>query len=112
MSSELGRLVRKRRESLGIGLRELARRVEKSPAFIVAIELDRNPPGVAEETLRDIARELDLDGDLLLTVAGKTPEDVTPKSPLEVALYRRIGELSEDQQRRLLQGLDSGEWDK
>ena len=112
MASELGQLIRKRREALRMGLRELARRVEKSPAFIVAIELDKSQPGVAEDTLRDIARELGLDGDLLVTVAGKTPEDVTPKTTLEVALYRRIGDLSEEQQARLLEGLESGEWNK
>jgi hypothetical protein len=93
-----------------MGLRELARRIAKSPAFVVALELERNAPGVAEETLRDIARELGLDGDLLVTLAGKTPEDVTPKNPLEVALYRRIRDMSREQQQRLLEGLDSGEW--
>lgn len=107
MPSELGRLVRRRREDLEIGLRELARRIGKSPAFLVSIELDATLPGVSEETLRSIGRELDLAGDLLLTIAGKTPEDVTPRSPLEVDLYRRIQKLSNKDQEELLRELST-----
>lgn len=110
MSSELGKIIRQRRESRGLGLRELARRIGKSPAFIVAIELDDSPPQVAEDTLRTIARELSLDPDHLVTLAGKTPEDVMPRSALEVALYRKIGELTATHQQRLLKYLESGEW--
>jgi hypothetical protein len=95
-----------------IGLRELARRVGKSPSFIVAIELDDGPPKVAEATLRDIAAELKLNGDELVTIAGKTPEDVAPRSALEVALYRLVGEMSEGDQKVLYRTLTSGEWEE
>lgn len=105
MASDLGRLIRGRREELQMGLRELARRIDKSPAFIVALELDDPAPGVAEETLRTIAHELKLEGDLLVTIAGKTPDDVTPTSPLEVNLYRRIQRLSIEEQVRLFEQL-------
>jgi hypothetical protein len=40
MPSELGKFIRARRTELGIGLRELARRIEKSAPFLTELELD------------------------------------------------------------------------
>ena len=71
--SQIGSHIRKTREEAGIGLRELARRIEKSPAFLVALERSEIPPGVTEETLKSIANELNVSIDLLMTLAAKVP---------------------------------------
>ena len=106
MASRLGELIRSRREDLGIGLRELARRIGKSPTLVVALELSDDPPSVSEDTLRDIATVLGLNGDELVAAAGKTPVDVTPSSGLEVALYRLISQMSAADQEELLHRLE------
>ncbi len=101
MPSELGSIIRKARKAQGIGVRELARRIERSGSFIVRLEKDDPPPSVAEDTLQAIAGELDLDPDQLITLAGKTPSDVRPEDAHEVALYRSVKELDSEQRKKL-----------
>lgn len=109
MASELGRLIRGERIKKGLSLRGLAREVGKSPSFIVALEKNSSPPSAAEQTLRTVARVLDLNPDRLITLAGKTPADVAPDDELEVALYRRIKRLTAERKRRLLEELNEEE---
>ncbi len=106
MSSHLGQLIRANREARGIGLRDLARRVGKSPTLLVMIEKNDPAPGVSEETLRAISLELGLNPDLLLTLAGKTPEDVVPADEVEVAIFRLVKALPPDQKQQLLRTLE------
>lgn len=101
MASQLGTLIRKARKELEIGVRELARRIDRSGSFIVRIEKDDPPPSVAEETLVAIAEQLQLDADRLITLAGKTPSDVRPENEQEVALYRSVKELDENQREKV-----------
>lgn len=107
MPSELGTIIRKARKAKQIGVRELARRIERSGSFIVRLEKDDPPPSVAEETLQAIASELDLDPDRLITLAGKTPSDVRPEDAYEVALYRSVKELDPEQREALEAYLDT-----
>jgi transcriptional regulator with XRE-family HTH domain len=102
MPSDLGQLIRDRRTEKGVGLRELARRINKSPAFQTQLECDEVAPPVAEDTLRAIASELDLDADELLVLASRTPRDLIPQSVLDVALFRKVKGLTEDEKRRML----------
>lgn len=101
MSSQLGEIIRNARKQKGIGVRELARRIERSGSFIVRLEKDDPPPSVAEDTLIAIGEQLDLDPDRLITLAGKTPSDVRPEDEREVALYRSVKELDDDQRRKV-----------
>ncbi len=39
---------------------------------------------------------------MLLTLAQKTPEAVTPRNPTELAIYRLIGQLEPERQLELL----------
>lgn len=71
------------------------------------IEKNDPPPGVAEETLRRIARALDISPDHLVTLAGKTPDDVVPEDELEVSIYRLVKQLSPEAKRSLLAQLES-----
>jgi transcriptional regulator with XRE-family HTH domain len=107
MASSLGREIRRARLKAGIGLRELARRIEKSPAYVVALERAEELPGVTEETLAAIAGELSLSPDLLMTLASKVPAEVKPKTPLEVELYRRVRQLPVERQQALLEALNA-----
>jgi transcriptional regulator with XRE-family HTH domain len=115
MASSLGKEIRRARLKAGIGLRELARRIEKSPAYVVALERAEESPGVTEETLAAIAAELSLNPDVLMTLASKVPAEVKPKTPLEVELYRRVRQLPVERQQALLEALKTepdGEADK
>lgn len=101
MPSELGQRIRGARLDRGIGLRELAKTIGKSPGFVTQLECEDEVPSVAEETLRSVARELGLDADELLVLARRTPSDVVPESSLEVALYRRVKGLSPAEQEQV-----------
>lgn len=102
MPSEVGQVIADARKRRGIGLRALARKVGRSPSFLAMIEKSDPPPGMGEETLQRIAIELDLDPDVVLTLAGKTPEDVVPADATEVAIYRLVKALSPEQKQSLL----------
>src|SRR5262245_60358734 len=68
--SKVGHRLREERERLGIGLRELARRVGVSPSLVSQIELDRVNPSVS--TLYAIVTEL---GMTMGDVFGEQPEE-------------------------------------
>ena len=105
MTSELGRCIREARRAKDITLRELARRVKKSPAFISMLENNDPAPAVKEETLEVLAGELSLDADELLGLAGRVPKAATPESALDVALFRQVHGLSRASKRELLDRL-------
>lgn len=69
-ASKVGHRLREERERLGIGLRELARRVGVSPSLVSQIELDRVNPSVS--TLYAIVTEL---GMTMSDVFGEQPEE-------------------------------------
>lgn len=94
---------------MGYGLREFAKAIGKSPAFLTQLECEDEVPAVAEETLRTIAEKLNLDADLLIVLARRTPSDVVPESALEVALYRKVKEMSEKEQQAILKSWSSGQ---
>lgn len=105
MPSDLGRTIKERRQERGIGLRELAGRIRKSPSFLSTLENADNPPAVAEDTLRAIEQELGFPPHTLVTLAGRTPVEVTPEDPLEVELYRQIKRRSREEKEELLRKL-------
>jgi HTH-type transcriptional regulator, competence development regulator len=104
--SKLGQLVRSTRESKGFKLREFAREIGKSPSFVVMLEKEPEPPSVAEETLKTVARVLDLELDQLIALSGRIPEDLQHSSQQEIALFRLVKELTPEQQAKLLKKLE------
>ena len=106
MGSDLGDRISTARNAIGISLRELAKRVGKSPAFISVLENSDPAPAVREETLASLAEELSLDVDELLGLARRMPSDAIPESRLDVALYRRVHKLSAAQKKKLLKKLE------
>ena len=106
MASEIGKLIKNSRQAHSLTLRELARRISKSPAYLVALETGKERPGISEETLESLATELNLDPDILMASAKKTPQKLAPRSATQVALYRLIGKLPQDRQEKLKKQLE------
>lgn len=75
LNSAFGQVVRERREQTMMPLREMARQVPMSPAYLSKIERGDFPPP-AEEKIKRIAQILDLDPDWLLAVAGRVASDL------------------------------------
>lgn len=99
--SRLGELIRSTRMAKEISLREFARRIGKSPAFVTELECDEDP-SVSEETLRKVAEELQLDEGTLFVLAERTPRELVAETETEYALYRKVKSMPEAQQRRIL----------
>lgn len=102
MPSELGKLIRAARTEKGLGLREFAKAIAKSPSFVTQLECEDDVPSVLEDTLTTIAENLDIDPDQLIVLAQRTPRDVVPESQLDVALYRKVKSMSERQKQAAL----------
>jgi len=103
--SKLGTTLRNTRNAKGIGLRQLARRIKKSPALLTRLECDDEIPAILPETLRAIAHELEMDADKLLLLA-KRAEAPVPQTTLDMALYRKVIDLTKVQKERLLKELE------
>jgi transcriptional regulator with XRE-family HTH domain len=98
-SSKVGHRLRAERERLGIGLRELARRVGVSPSLVSQIELDRVNPSVS--TLYAMVTEL-----------GMTMSDVFGER-LEARVVQRGESLAEHPDTRPVINLASGvRWER
>lgn len=72
----LGKRLLERRIKLGIGLRDLARRVELSPTYLSRIMTGNEQSPPSEDSLRALAKALDVPLDELLCLAGRIPSDV------------------------------------
>ncbi|MFZ5440304.1 MAG: helix-turn-helix domain-containing protein [Myxococcota bacterium] len=72
----LGRELRALREARGLGLREAAKKLALSAAYLSSIETGqlKTPPAAA--ALRGLAKLYEVDADRLLLLAGRLPEDV------------------------------------
>jgi transcriptional regulator with XRE-family HTH domain len=100
-ASKVGSRLRAERERLGIGLRELARRVGVSPSLVSQIELDRVNPSVS--TLYALVTEL-----------GMTMSDVfVDARPEELAVNQQREGLAETPETRRVINLASGvRWER
>jgi transcriptional regulator with XRE-family HTH domain len=114
----LGEFLRERREALREGdrrysLRQVAQRVGIEPSFLSKVERDEAPPP-AEETLGRLARELELDADLVLALAGKVSGElqaVIRRRPLLfAALLRELKDMPDHAVLRLVREVRDGEW--
>lgn len=71
-----GKLLRSLRNEAGVGLRELARLIGKSPGYISDVELDNvSPP--SEEIIVNISKALSTDKKVLLSKAKKVDPELS-----------------------------------
>ena len=114
----LGTFLRERRESLRAddrrySVRQVADRVGVQPSYLSKVERGEvSPP--SEETLVRLARELAVEPDLLLAMAGKVSSDlleVIRRRPLLFAeLIRELKDLPDHAVLRLVREVRDGDW--
>lgn len=76
MDNTFGKTLRNLRLQVGVGLRELAVLIKKSPGYLSDVELDQVPPP-SEAMILDIARVLSVDKQELLKAAGKVDPELS-----------------------------------
>ncbi len=88
----IGPFIRKRRDELDLSLRELAKKLDCSPAFISDIELGRRHP--SEKVLIEIAKILKVKADDLRKIDLRPPIDeirrVTQDDPNFALAFRTV----------------------
>ena len=116
--TNFGRFIRDRRESLrkddpAYSVRRVAKRMGIQPSYLSKVERGEVPPP-SEETTRKLARELDVDSDVLLAMAGKVSSDlqeVIRKRPaLFAELIRGLKEMPDHAVLRLVREVRDGDW--
>jgi transcriptional regulator with XRE-family HTH domain len=114
----LGDYIRHRREALraddpGYSLRQVAERVGIEPSYLSKVERGLGSPP-AEETLLRIARELGLDGDVVLALAGKVSADlrdtIRRRPQLFAELIRELKDMPDHAVLRLVREVRDGDW--
>lgn len=113
-----GVFARERREALRAGdprfsVRRVADRIEVEPSYLSKVERGEvSPP--SEATIVRLARELDVEADLLLALAGKVSSDLLEtirKRPLLFGeLIRQLKDLPDHAVLRIAREVRDGEW--
>ncbi|HEU4885299.1 MAG TPA: helix-turn-helix transcriptional regulator [Longimicrobium sp.] len=116
--STLGTFLRERRESLRAedrrySVRQVAERVGVQPSYLSKVERGEVAPP-SEDTLVRLARELAVEPDLLLAMAGKVSRDlleVIRRRPLLFAeLIRELKDLPDHAVLRVVREVRDGDW--
>jgi len=98
----LGDFIRSARVAADLSLRELARRIAKTPSYLSDIENDRRVP--SEDVLAKIADAIGVPFEDLVVRAGRVGEAVqrlVRRSPEAVRLFRTAPDLNEDDLKKL-----------
>lgn len=72
---------------------------------MVLLETQPSLPSTQDELLRSLAEALETSQDEVFGLAGKIPEESLPTSAEEVALFRRVQRMTDDEKTRLLASL-------
>jgi HTH-type transcriptional regulator, competence development regulator len=114
----LGTYLRERREDLRkddrrYSVRQVADRVGIEPSYLSKVERDIGSPP-AEDTIRRIAEDLDLDADVVLALAGKVSEDlqaaIRRRPQLFAELIRELRDMPDHAVLRLAREVRDGDW--
>lgn len=96
VSQTFGQLIRQARKDKGYSQRELAKLVELDFTYLSKLENDRADYAPKEDVIRSLARELDLNAEELIFLAGRIPqhdEDFLKQNYQAMpALFRRMRE--------------------
>jgi transcriptional regulator with XRE-family HTH domain len=103
MTETFGKKLRDLRIHAEVGLRELARLIEKSPGYISDVEQDHVPPP-SEDVILKISAALNVDKKELLTAAQKMDPEISRyvAGEPEVADFLRLAQEKK---------FDSDDWD-
>ena len=114
----LGAFLRERREELrendrAYSVRQVAGRVGVQPSYLSKVERGEVAPP-SEDTLVRLARDLDVEPDLLLALGGKVSSDLLEtirRRPLLFAeLIRELRDLPDHAVLRLVREVRDGDW--
>jgi transcriptional regulator with XRE-family HTH domain len=114
----LGEFIRERREELReqdarYSVRQVAGRVGIEPSYLSKVERDIGSPP-SEETLTRLAAELELDGDVVLALAGKVSSDlrdaIRKRPQLFGELIRELRKMPDRAVLRLVREVRDGDW--
>jgi transcriptional regulator with XRE-family HTH domain len=96
VGQSFGQLIRQARKDKGYSQRELAKLLELDFTYLSKLENDRAEYSPKEDVIRSLARNLDLDEDELIFLAGRIPqqdEDFLKQNYKAMpALFRRMQE--------------------
>jgi transcriptional regulator with XRE-family HTH domain len=116
--TDFGEFVRERREKLreedrSFSLRKVAERIGIQPSYLSKVERgDVAPP--SEATILRLARDLEVDADVLLAMAGKVSSDlrevIRRRPQLFAELIRGMKDLPDHAVLRLVREVRDGDW--
>jgi len=114
----LGSFIRERRETLRAedrrySVRQVAERLGIEPSYLSKVERDIGSPP-SEETLVALAKDLGLDGDVVLALAGKVSSDlrdaIRRRPQLFGELIRELKDMPESAVLRIVREVREGNW--
>jgi transcriptional regulator with XRE-family HTH domain len=118
MKKSFGDFIRTQREALfahnsQFSVRQVAQRIGIEPSYLSKIERGQQPPP-GEQTILAIARELRLEPDVLLALAGKVSSDllaaIVKRPTLFAQLIRELNELPDHAILRVVREVRDGKW--
>lgn len=118
MSRDFGEFVRECREEKArsdptFSLRSVSRRLDIEPSYLSKIERGLEPPP-GEDTIKDLARVLGEDPDILLALAGKISRDligiIRQRPALFAELIRSLRSLPNHAIARVVREVRDGDW--
>lgn len=108
-----GKHIRKLRKGQGKSLREVAKGIGRTHAYVAQIESGKFPPP-ADEVILALAKELGEDPDVLMVVAGRVPNgliEIIQEHPFEFArLIRQLKGASKDDLDKVARKVRDGNW--
>ncbi len=116
--TDFGDFVRERREALrhgdpGFSLRKVAERIGVQPSYLSKVERGEVAPP-SEATILRLAEALEVDGDVLLALAGKVStelkEVIRRRPQLFGELIRGMRDLPDHAVLRLVREVRDGDW--
>lgn len=112
MEKSFGKLIRQARKDKGYSQRELAKFLGVDFTYLSKLENDRADYAPKEEVIRGLARNLSLDEEELIFLAGRIPqqyEEILKQNPKEMLmLFRRMQE-NPDFAQKISQAAKEGE---
>jgi transcriptional regulator with XRE-family HTH domain len=101
---QFGERVRQLRQEKGLTQQKLAERLDVSLSYVSKVENERLNAGdyPSESFVLKLAKALDADGDELLLLTDRVPQEIRLRIRMRPDLFRRIASLSDQEIESLL----------